>query len=264
VPPDGELVRRALLKLNYGRQQNHFQGITFKPQRMGAFLITAPKPRSEPYWLLHKLVTMLPGSHVQDEVIKIDLSMADSPAEVALWWETVAERMGLDFTASQSQIVTAVREARTYKNIIFLFDNVGLYPGCEQTILDQFWQPLAQTADGIGQMWQLLFLVESHGRLGGDQLAVSDLTAADWQPVQAVQLPQVSEFFEDADLQSWLLLEETKAVEPLRIRLEQDPGALFQEIKVNDGVPFFVMRAIGQLCQFNWQSKKREWCRKYE
>lgn len=264
VPPDGELVRRALLKLNYGRQQNHFQAITFKPQRMGAFLITAPKPRSEPYWLLHKLVTMLPGSHVQDEVIKIDMSMADSPAEVDLWWETVAERVGLDFSASQSQIVTAVREARAYKNIIFLFDNVGLYPGCEQTILGQFWQPLAQTADGVGQMWQLLFLVESHGRLGGDQLAVSDLTAADWQPVQAVQLPQVNEFFEDADLQSWLLQDETKAVEPLRIRLEQDPLALFQEIKVNDGVPFFVMRAIGKLCQINWQSKKREWCRKYE
>lgn len=264
VPPDGELVRRALLKLNYGRQQDHFQGITFKPQRMGAFLITAPKPRSEPYWLLHKLVTMLPGSHVQDEVIKIDMSMADSPAEVALWWETVAEQMGLDFSASQSQIVTAVCEARAYKNIIFLFDNVGLYPGCEQTILDQFWQPLAQSTAGVGQMWQLLFLVESHGRLGGDQLAVTDLTSAEWQPIQAVQLPQVNEFFEDADLQSWLLQEETKAVEPLRIRLEQNPGALFQEIKANNGVPFFVMRAIGQLCQFNWQSKKREWCRKYE
>lgn len=264
VPPDGELVRRALLKLNYGRQQDHFQGITFKPQRMGAFLITAPKPRSEPYWLLHKLVTMLPGSHVQDEVIKIDLSMADSPAEVDLWWETVAERMGLDFSASQNKIIEALREARTYKNIIFLFDNVGLYPGCEQKILEQFWLPLAQTASGMSQMWQLLFLVESHGRLGGSQLAVTDLTAADWQPFQAVQLPQVNEFFEDAELHSWLLQDETKAVEPLRIRLEQDPLALFQEIKVNNGVPFFVMRAISQLCQFNWQSKKREWCRKYE
>lgn len=79
-----------------------------------------------------------------------------------------------------------------------------------------------------------------------------------------MQLPQVNEFFEDAELHSWLLQDETKAVEPLRIRLEQDPLALFQEIKVNNGVPFFVMRAISQLCQFNWQSKKREWCRKYE
>lgn len=105
---------------------------------MGAFLMHRPKPRSEPYWLLHKLVTMLPGSHVQDEVIKVDLSMADSPAEVDLWWETVAERMGLDFSASQNKIIEAVREARTYKNIIFLFDNVGLYPGCEQKILEQF------------------------------------------------------------------------------------------------------------------------------
>lgn len=264
VPPDSELVRRALLKLNYGRQQEQFQGITFKPQRMGAFLITAPKPRSEPYWLLHKLVTMLPGSHVQDDVIKFDMSMADSPSETELWWETVAERLGLDFGASQNEIITAVHEARAYKNIIFIFDNVGLYPGCEQTILEQFWQPLARGAVGGGQMWQLLFLVESHGRLGGNHLAVTDLTSADWQPVQAVQLPQVNEFFADIELQSWLLQDETKAVEPLRIRLEEDAGALFRAIKVNNGVPFFVMRAIGQLCQFNWQTKKRDWCRKYE
>lgn len=264
VPPEGELVRRALLKLNYGRQQDHFQGITFKPQRMGAFLITAPKPRSEPYWLLHKLVTMLPGSHVQDEVIKLDMSMADSPSEIALWWETVAERMGLALDASQNSIIKAVHEARAYKNIIFIFDNVGLYPGCEQTILEQFWQPLAQAPGGLGQMWQLLFLVESYGRIGGDHSAMTDLTSTNWQPMQAVHLPQVNEFFAETELQSWLLQEETKAVEPLRVRLEEDAVALLQTIKANDGVPFFVMRAIGQLCQFNWQTKKREWCRKYE
>ncbi|MCA9942345.1 MAG: CHAT domain-containing protein [Anaerolineales bacterium] len=263
-PPDAELVRRALLKLNYNQQETHFQGITFKPQRMGAFLITAPTPNTEPYWLLHKLVTMLPGSHVQDEVIKIDMNMADSPAETALWWETVADFMGLNFTASQQEIVTAVNEARAYKNLIFIFDNVGHYPGCVQIILDKFWQPLSQSADHTGQQWQLLFLVESQGRLGEDSLEVTELSSPTWQPTQAIPLPSINKHFQESELQSWLLKDETKAIEPIELRLNHDPQALLQEIMVKEGEPRYVMRAIGHLCQISWQSKKREWCKKYE
>ena len=61
-----------------------------------------------------------------------------------------------------------------------------------------------------------------------------------------------------------LLKDETKAIEPIELRLNHDPQALLQEIMVKEGEPRYVMRAIGHLCQISWQSKKREWCRKYE
>jgi hypothetical protein len=259
--PNSETLRRALLRLNYGRQEEGFSRILFKPQRLGAFLITGQRDSGQ-RWLLKRLVENRfeqPAKKVIHSVIGADIISED----IGHLWQHVGQQLALN-TADPQQVSEALKKERQTQNILIVLDEAtALYDDYPDEVISHFWQPLVQNLgpNQPGSNWVALFMLDHEQLMPGDKLEIIDLTQPEWQPSYPIPLETLSEKFPRSDIETWLADRDTLQVEPLAQRVMADAPALVEEILQGSrqGVPLRVLSKVCNLCGHNWRLLEEMW-----
>lgn len=201
--PDEQVYLR-LLDLDYRWQSHAFQKFLRHPEKLntGAFLIHGPQYAGQE-WLVHKLITLLPGYTSSNRpIIEGKLNSASGTPERL--WKSLRFRAGLT-TKKKTQGQFTQEEAKTLAelwqngySILRLFNaNQKWFETEFDEFYREFWQPLLQLVTEHppqGDFRLIVFLIDTEAEASSwESDVITDGLDDAWQPNKIVRLSCLDE-----------------------------------------------------------------------
>lgn len=271
-PPDVEIVRQLLGKLNYAEQTTLFRRYCRKQR--SAFLISGQDQKAGQRWLLCRLLHSLPVWQQRRVLIKLDFGgLRGVTLHAEFVWEKVAEQLGVDPGLAPAAIIDSLAQRWQQHHLILVFLNVTDYL---EIIVHEVWQKLTERLGETTAHKNQLFLFVTND---DEPLPpITQVITAEQPPatanghvaVPAVRLPELPTHFRQDEIDEWIF-EQQEALAALvqNQTLRENPAALLDEIWAEDeGIPMPTMKTIYGLCVppaggQRWTVIKKQWTEVY-
>lgn len=254
-PIDKHQLRDALMHLGYHEQSRAFFKM-FHESRIGAYLIHGPTDKYGQQWLLNRLIRRFLPSSMTAKKFRVELGRVGRRNDVAGMWAELADELRCDWRQPPEEIAQRAMEWWLNHDIIIaLYDIEFLSEEILNALVQEFWLPLANKAEGMRNEGcphrLLMFLVDNEGVTATRSVAMTkkiDSTGANTQ----LTSPLIQEFSKQ-EIEDWVI----DRYSDLPKDLIDDVEALLN--KSNGGVPEWTFSEICRRCGYDWQTESHTW-----
>ena len=254
-PPEEKLYK-ALLKLDYTKQQSLFEEFVTQHQ-IGACLIHG-SAECGPRWLMNRLIHQVPNGDPGKYVRKISFSRTTQNGSLDSICKEISRKIGISSTAILD-IAQKICELWRSQTVILIFDNThNLDEAYLEKFLKEIWQPIADLAYNkknnptCYNYRLLLFLLDFDGCTNDWEIPCTQEITTEWHPRTLIKFKEIEPIL-PLELSCWLekhLRDEN---------LPAQPTVVEEILAQSEGNHQYIMEEICQRCNITWEEQESKW-----
>lgn len=249
-------LRNALMHLGYREQTRDFYRMLRK-NPIGAYLIHGPTEKYGQQWLLNRLIRQFLPSSLTAKKFRIGLDRVGRRSDVPGLWAELADEVKCDRKAQPKEIAKRLVEWWSNQDILLaVYDVDCLSEALLNTLIQEFWLPLANEAEGLLSQGcphkLLMFLVDNEGITATRNVAIAERIDATGNVRKPFNSPPIQEFSEE-EIEDWIIDQYTDLPKEVR----EDVEALMEAS--DGGIPEWTFVEICRRCGYDWRTESQTW-----